>query len=104
MELSKSLLVPIVPKAHAVIETNFLALFNDGIEHGVVVEVLIVLPINIPHLHNGYHVLCHQLRVSNDGLVEIPMEVTPKPCLKPLTLELVIHILLPLLPHCKSIL
>jgi hypothetical protein len=99
MELRKNLLVPIVPKAHDVIETNFLALLNDRIEHGVV-EVLIVLPINVPHFHNGHYVLCHQLGIPNDGLVEIPMEVTPKPFLKPLTLEVAIHILLPLLPHC----
>jgi hypothetical protein len=63
MELSKNLLVPIVAKAHDVIETNFLALLNDGTEHGVV-EVLIVLPINVHHIHNGHHVLCNQLGVS----------------------------------------
>jgi hypothetical protein len=103
MELSKNLLVPIVPKSHDVIETNFLALLNDRIEHGVV-EILTVLPINVPHLHNGNHVLCHQFGVPDDGLVEVSMEVTLKPCLKPLTLEVAIHVLLPLLPHFKSIL
>jgi hypothetical protein len=28
------------------------------------------------------------------------MEVTPKSCLKPFTLEITVYILLPLLPHC----
>jgi hypothetical protein len=36
MELSKNFLIPIVPKTHDVIETNFLAFVNDGVEHGVV--------------------------------------------------------------------
>jgi hypothetical protein len=98
MEVSKNFLVPVVPKTHDVIETNLLALLNHGVEHSVV-EVLIVLPINLPHLHNGHHVLCHQLRILNDNLEEIPMEVTPKPCLTPFTLEVAIHILLPLPPH-----
>jgi hypothetical protein len=98
MELSKNFLVPIVPKAHDVIETNLLALFNHGVKHDVV-EVLIVFPINVPHLHNAHHVLCHQLWIPDDGLVEVPMEITPKPCLKPFTLEITIYILLPLLPH-----
>jgi hypothetical protein len=56
MELSKNLLVPIIPKPHEIIETNLLALLNHGVEHSVV-EFFIVLPINIPHLHNRSHVL-----------------------------------------------
>jgi hypothetical protein len=36
MELSKNFFVPIVPKSHDVIEANFLALVNNGVEHGVV--------------------------------------------------------------------
>jgi hypothetical protein len=36
MELSKNFFVPIVPKTHDIIESNFLALVNDGVEHGVV--------------------------------------------------------------------
>jgi hypothetical protein len=92
MELSKNCFVPIVPKTHDVIETNLLALLNHGVEQGVV-EVLIVVPINVPHLHNGHHVLCHQLWIPDDGLVEVPMEITPKPCLKPFTLKIMIYIL-----------
>jgi hypothetical protein len=92
MELSKNCFVPIVPKTHDVIETNLLALLNHGVEQGVV-EVLIVVPFNVPHLHNGHHVLCHQLWIPDDGLVEVPMEITPKPCLKPFTLKIMIYIL-----------
>jgi hypothetical protein len=36
MELSKNFLIPIVPKSHDVIEADFLALVNDGVEHSVV--------------------------------------------------------------------
>jgi hypothetical protein len=36
MELSKDFFIPIIPKSHDIIETNFLALVNDGVEHGVV--------------------------------------------------------------------
>jgi hypothetical protein len=46
MELSKNLLVPIIPKPHEIIETNLLALFNHEVEHDVV-EFFIVLPITI---------------------------------------------------------
>jgi hypothetical protein len=78
MKLSENLFVPIVAKTHNVIEPHLLALLNHGVEHGVV-EIFIVFPINIPHLHNGRHVFGNQLRVPYDGLVEISMEVTPKP-------------------------
>jgi hypothetical protein len=98
MELRKNFYVPIVPKPHNVIETNLLALLNHGVEHGVV-EVLIILPINVPHLHNRHHILCNQLWIPGDSLIEVPMEVTPKPCLKPFTLEITVDILLPLLSH-----
>jgi hypothetical protein len=57
MELSKNFFVSIIPKSHEVIETNLLALLNNGVEHGVV-ELFIVFPINIPHLHNWSHVFC----------------------------------------------
>jgi hypothetical protein len=96
--MSKNFFVPIVPKPHNVIETNLLALLNHGVEYGVV-EVLIALLINEPHLHNGHHILCHKLWIPDDGLVEVPMEITPKSCLKPFTLEITIYIILPLLPH-----
>jgi hypothetical protein len=56
MELSKNLLVPIIPKPHEIIETNLLALLNHGVEHDVV-EFFIVLPINILHFHYWSHVL-----------------------------------------------
>jgi hypothetical protein len=36
MELSKNFFVPIVSKAHDVIESNLLALVNNRVEHGVV--------------------------------------------------------------------
>jgi hypothetical protein len=36
MELSKDFFIPIIPKSHDIIEANFLALVNDGVEHGVV--------------------------------------------------------------------
>jgi hypothetical protein len=36
MELSKNFFIPIIPKSHDVIEANFLALVNDGVEHSVV--------------------------------------------------------------------
>jgi hypothetical protein len=36
MELSKNFFVPIIPKSQDIIEINFLALVNDGVEHGVV--------------------------------------------------------------------
>jgi hypothetical protein len=48
MELSKNFFVPIVPKAHDVIEAHLLALVNDGVEYGVV-KLFIVLPINVLH-------------------------------------------------------
>jgi hypothetical protein len=78
MKLSENLLVPIVAKTHNVIEPHFFALLNHGVEHGVV-KIFIVFSINIPHLHNGHHVLGNQLGVPYDGLVEILMEITPKP-------------------------
>jgi hypothetical protein len=56
MELGENFFVPIIPKPHEIIETNLLALLNHRVEHGVV-EVLIVLPIDVPHLHNWSHVL-----------------------------------------------
>jgi hypothetical protein len=56
MELSKDFFVPIVSKAHDVIEANLLALINDRVEYGVV-KLFIVLPINVLHWHNGSHVL-----------------------------------------------
>jgi hypothetical protein len=36
MELSKNFFVPIIPKSHDIIETNFLAFVSDGVAHGVV--------------------------------------------------------------------
>jgi hypothetical protein len=56
MKLRKNLLVPIIPKPHEIIETNLLTLLNHGVEHDVV-EFFILLPINVPHLHNWSHVL-----------------------------------------------
>jgi hypothetical protein len=56
MELSKNLLVPIIPKPHEIIETKLLALLNHGVEHGVV-EFFVVLLINILHLHYWSHVI-----------------------------------------------
>jgi hypothetical protein len=56
MELSKDFFVPIVPKTHDVVEPNLLALVNHRVEHGIV-KLLVILPINILHWHNGSHVL-----------------------------------------------
>jgi hypothetical protein len=36
MELSKDFFIPIIHKSHDINEANFLALANDGVEHGVV--------------------------------------------------------------------
>jgi hypothetical protein len=56
MELGENFFVPIIPKPHEIIKANLLALLNHGVEHGVV-EVLIVLLIDVTHLHNWSHVL-----------------------------------------------
>jgi hypothetical protein len=62
MKLSENLFVLIVAKTHNVIERHFLALLNHGVGHGVV-EVFIIFPIDVPHLHNGHHVLGNQFGV-----------------------------------------
>jgi hypothetical protein len=78
MDFSQYLLFLIVAKAHKIKQTHLLALLNDFIEHWVV-ELLIVLPINEPHLHNRNFVLIFHGRTSYHCEIEVMMKVAPKP-------------------------
>jgi hypothetical protein len=78
MELSQNLLIPIIAKTHDIKEAHLFTLLNNLIEHRIV-ELLIVLPINVLHLHNRNFVLVLHGRTPNQCEVEILMKVAPKP-------------------------
>jgi hypothetical protein len=98
VKLSKDLLISVVPKAHDVINPEFLALCNCLVEEWIV-ELLKVCPIHILVRNNW------SLTLAHDGRgVEILMQLTPKSSFQVFCLLILIHVLLACIGQCHDLL
>jgi hypothetical protein len=98
VKLSKNLLIPIIPKTHDVIKTEFLALGNSLIKEWII-HPLKIIPINILARNNGSFALAH-----DNGGVEILMQLTPKSPFQIFSLLILVNILLACIRKSHSLL